>query len=283
MSWKTDENGAIVVTDGNPVWIYESGSETGKEAPVEFGKTLATIQNITKESISRKEKINELKVITGKLEAAGIEDLDKFIADAREALETVQNLTDQQAAQAGEMEKMKQSIADSYLRQIDALKESARKADAEWQAKLAAKQQSIADLIIRGAFETSDFLRDKTVMLPDMAYAYFGQQFKVEERDGRLVGYAVDRNGDRIMSLKNPGQYADPQEAIEIIVGDHPQKDRLLRMESSGSGLKAPLGTGSDTASSLLNQYKEAKARGDAGSMIALKSKMAEQGVSLPL
>ena len=282
MSWKTDENGAIVVTDGNPVWIYESGPEKDKEAPVEFGKTLATIQNITKESIGRKEKIAELKAITGKIEEAGIEDFDAFVEEARKAMETVKNLTDQQQAQAGEMERLKQGITEGFNRQIESLKEAARKSDAEWQAKLDAKQKAIERLIIKGAFETSDFLREKTVMLPDMAYSYFGDRFRVEERDGDLVGYAVDRQGDKIMSLKNPGQYADPSEAIEILVSEHPQKDRLLRMDASGSGMGAPVGK-NDPAANLQAQYKDAKAKGDVSAMVALKAKMVEQGVKPPL
>lgn len=282
MSWKTDENGAIVVTDGNPVWIYESGPEKDKEAPVEFGKTLATIQNITKESIGRKEKIAELKAITGKIEEAGIEDLDAFIEEAKTAMETVKNLTDQQTAQDDSMEKMKQSIADSFNRQIESLKEAAKKSESEWKAKLDAKQKAIERLIIKGAFDTSSFLREKTVMLPDMAFTYFGDRFKVEERDGELVGYAVDKEGDKIMSLKNPGQYADPIEAIEIIVNEHPQKDRLLRMDASGSGMGAPAGK-NDPAANLQAQYKDAKAKGDVSAMVALKAKMVEQGVKPPL
>lgn len=282
MPWKTDENGAIVVTDGNPVWIYENGPEKDKETPVEFGRTLATIQNITKESIGRKEKINELKAITAKLEEAGIEDIDSYIADARQALETVKNLSDQQQAQAGEMERVKQGITDSYNRQIEALKEAAKKSEAEWQAKLDAKQRAIDDLVIRGAFERSDFIRDKTVMLPEMAFSYFGGQFKVEEKDGRLIGYAVDRNGDRIMSLKNPGSYADPSEAIEIIINEHPQRDRLLRMESSGSGLKAPVGK-NDPAALIQAQYRAAVEKKDFGAQIAIKQKMHEMGLPVPL
>jgi hypothetical protein len=280
--WKTDENGAIAATDGNPVWVYESGPEQGKEAPVEFGKTLATIQALTKESISRKEKLGELKAIIAKIEEAGIEDLDAFIKEAKTAMETVKNLTDQQAAQAGEMDRVKQSISDSYNRQIEALKEAAKKSDSEWQAKIDAKQRAIDDLIIRGAFERSDFLREKTTLLPEMAYSYFGGQFKVEEKDGRLVGYAVDRNGDRIMSLRNPGQFADPAEAIEIIINDHPQKERMLRMEANGSGLKAPVGS-HDPAANLQAQYRAAKEKSDLGAMIALKQKMHEAGMPVPL
>lgn len=282
MPWKTDENGAIVVTDGNPVWIYENGPEKDKETPVEFGRTLATIQNITKESIGRKEKINELKAITAKLEEAGIEDLDSYIEASKQAMETVKNLTDQQQAQAGEMERVKQGITDSYNRQIEALKESAKKADAEWQLKLEAKQRAIDDLVIRGAFEQSDFIRDKTVMLPEMAFSYFGSRFKVEEKDGRLVGYAVDQNGDRIMSLKNPGSYADPAEAIEIIINEHPQKDRLLRMESNGSGLKAPVGK-TDPAALIQAQYRAAVEKRDFSAQIAIKQKMHEMGLPVPL
>lgn len=281
MPWKQDENGGLAVVDGNPVWVYESGPEKGKEAPVEFGKTLATIQNITKESMSRKEKINELKAVTSQIEAAGIEDVGEYITKAKEAMDTVANLSDKEILEAGQVDKIKQSITDGFTRQIEALKQAGEKANTEWKSKLDAKDAAIKDLVIKGAFDASDFLRDKTVLLPDIAFSYFGGRFGVEEKEGKLTGFALDAGGDKIMSLKNPGAYADPAEAIEILINEHPQKDRMLKMDASGSGAKTP--KPGDTSGNLAAQYKEAKSKGDVGSMVALKGQMAEQGIPIPL
>jgi hypothetical protein len=54
--------------------------------------------------------------------------------------------------------------------------------------------------------------------------------FKVE--DGKVTAY--DRAGNRIMSKKNVGEYADPTEALELLVETHPQKDALLKAPSAG-------------------------------------------------
>lgn len=281
MPWKQNEDGSLVVIDGNPVWIYESGPEKDKEAPVDFGKTLTTIQNITKESVSRKEKINELKAITSQIEAAGIENLGEYLEEAKKAIETVNNLSDKEILDAGQVDKIKQSITDGFTRQIEALKAASEKAAADWQAKMDSKDESIKNLLIKGAFDSSEFLREKTFLLPDIAYSYFGSKFGVEEKDGKLIGFAVDAQGERIMSLKNPGAYADPVEAIEILINEHPQKDRMLKMDASGGGTKPP--KPGDASGNLAAQYKEAKSKGDVGAMVALKSQMAEQGLQIPL
>lgn len=281
MPWKQNEDGSLVVVDGNPVWVYESGPEKDKEAPVNFGKTLTTIQNITRESVNRKEKINELKAVTSVIEAAGIEDVSEYLTKAKEAMDTVANLSDKEILDAGQVDKIKQSITDGFTRQIDALKAAGEKSNTEWRGKLDAKDAAIKDLVIKGAFDASDFLRDKTVLLPEIAFSYFGGRFGVEEKDGRLIGFATDTGGDKIMSLKNPGAYADPVEAIEILINEHPQKDRMLKMDASGGGSKPP--KPGDVSGNLQTQYKEAKSKGDVGAMVALKSQMAEQGVPIPL
>jgi hypothetical protein len=281
MAWKTDENGALVVSEGNPVWIYESGPEKDKEAVVEFGKTLNTISSITKESISRKDKLNELKAITTKLEAAGIEDIDSWLEQSKKALETVGNLSDKEILDAGEVDKIKKSLTDGYTKQIEALRQAAEKTASELKAKLEAKDSSIKNLVVRGAFDASDFLKEKTVLLPDFAYAQMGGSFDVEEVDGTFVGYARDREGNKLMSIQRPGEVASPLEAIEILINEHPQKDRILKMEANGGGTRKP---GDNTsASGLVAQYTQAKAAGDFNGMIAIKGQMAAAGMKVPL
>lgn len=281
MPWKTDENGTLVVTDGNPVWIYESGPEKDKEAVVEFGKTLNTIQSITKESISRKDKLNELKQIIAPLEAAGIDNIAEYLENSKKALETVGNLSDKEILDAGEVDKIKKSLTDGFTKQIESIKIASEKALKDAQDKLIAKDASIKNLVVRSAFDSSDFLKEKTFLLPDIAYSFFGNMFDVEEQNGNLVGFARDKEGNKLMSIQRPGEVASPLEAIEILVNDHPQKDRILKMDSNGSGHKSP---GSNTpGGNLMTRYSEAKSKGDTSTMVALKAQMAEQGIRVPL
>lgn len=281
MPWKLDENGALVVTDGNPVWIYEAGPEKDKEAVVEFGKTLNTISNLTKESIARKDKLNELKQVIAPLEAAGVDNIGEYLEKSKAALETVANLNDKEILEVGQVEKIKASITDGFTRQIDGIKTASEKALKDAQDKLAAKDASIKNLVIKGAFDASEFLKDKTFLLPDFAYAQMGSRFDVEEVDGRFVGFARDNEGNKLMSIQRPGEVASPMEAIEILVNEHPQKDRILKMDAQGPGHKTP---GSNTpGGGLITAYNTAKAKGDASTMIALKGQMAEAGIKVPL
>ena len=67
-------------------------------------------------------------------------------------------------------------------------------------------------------------------MPTDFFEAAMRQNFKVE--NGEVVAY--DRSGNRLMSKKSVGVYADPNEALEILVETHPQRDTILRAPTGG-------------------------------------------------
>jgi hypothetical protein len=282
MPWKVNEDGAIAVEGGNPVWVYEGGEKDGKEAPVEFGKTLATISRLTGESTERKAKLNELTAKYKPLEDAGIEDLADYLGRANKALETVANLDDKQVMDAGQIEKIKEGVAKSYEAKIEALKKTSEEQVTKLSTQLSEQDKNIRNLVIRGAFDRSEFLKEKTVLLPDMAFSYFGDRFDIEVKDGKPVGFAKDKEGNPLMSLANPGEIADPVEAIELLVMDHPQRDRILRMESSGSGTP-PAAGGDKSGASLLAQYNKAKENKDVMAMTSLKNQMQAKGMKAPL
>jgi len=47
---------------------------------------------------------------------------------------------------------------------------------------------------------------------------------------------ATRKDGTKIMSLKDPGSYAGIDEALETLVNEHPDKDRLLKGIDGGGG-----------------------------------------------
>lgn len=73
----------------------------------------------------------------------------------------------------------------------------------------------------------------------EIAQALFGNRLKVE--DGKVVAY--DANGAKIYSRARPGELADPDEAIEILVESHPHKAHLVK-GSGASGGGAANGSG---------------------------------------
>ena len=66
-----------------------------------------------------------------------------------------------------------------------------------------------------------------------MAQDTFGKMFKVE--NDTVVGY--DNQGNKIYSNEHPGELADFDEALELLVNKYPYKDNILKSSGrSGSG-----------------------------------------------
>lgn len=236
MPWKTDEESESLAVgeDGNPIWIYEDGENSGREVAADFNRMSKKLGDVTAESVGRKNKIRELEEKFKSLNE--IENIDDWFNTANEALQTVANYNDKELIAAGEAEKIKQGVIDSYEQKLATLKDTSDTAVTNLQQKLTDNDTKIHDLIIRSAFDRSEYLRDQTVLLPDMAYKYFGDRFGVDETESGLVGFAKDKESNKIMSLMNPGEFAAPDEAIELLVLEHPQRDRIIKKEASGSG-----------------------------------------------
>lgn len=275
MAWKVDENGAFVAQDGAPVWIYDEGDNKGSEAPVDFSKTLKSISDIKAESIGRKQKLKEYADRYKPLEDAGIADFSEYLAKANDAITKVQNLSDKQLVDAGEVEKIKQQAQEVFDNRLNHVVKTNETKIAELQNAIGGKDESIRNLIIKGAFDRSEFLKDKTVLPSDFAYAQLGSRFVVEESAGGLRGYAVDAEGNKLMSAKNPAEYADPDEAIELLVMSHPQRDRILKMDASGGG--TPPGGHGPGAKDLKSKYDEAISAGNITEAIRIKNQMAKK------
>jgi hypothetical protein len=273
MPWNLDESGMIAVQDGNPVWTYEDGDKAGTSAPVDFGKTMSSIAKITQESVSRKDKLREYDERYSPL--AGIDNIADFVTQGRAAMETVANYDDKKILDAGEVQKIKDQANQVWQSKIDNLQTSHMNVLTERENMIAQKSEQINKLIIKGGFDRSTFLNEKTLLPSDVAYSFLGNSFIVEEVDGEIRGYGLDAAGNKLMSGKNPAEYADVEEAIEILVMSHPQKDRILRMDANGSGATE---TKNGSQSDLLAQYKKAKEGGEHQKMVSLKRKLSEAG-----
>ena len=231
MKLKLDENGHVVLKDGFPVWVADDGTEIAYNVPDLVNK----ISAVNGESAGRRKEIDAL---TAKLkEFEGI-DPEK----AKAALETVANLDAGKLMDAGKVEELKKSIAQSFEAKISDLQKANETATAESAARLKSKDDSIRNLMVRGAFDRSSYLRDATVLPPDLAYQSFGKYCEVSEENGQLRNVWKDFNGQPIFSRANPGTPASDDEAIETLIGAYPMKDRILKAPDGGSGTNG--GTG---------------------------------------
>ncbi len=98
------------------------------------------------------------------------------------------------------------------------------------------KERVIQDLLVKNAFAESAYLREKTVLPPDFAFASLGRNFFVEYRDGLPVIAAKDDTGKVLLSEDDPTAYAPPEEAIRLLIENHPQRDALLRAPAPNGG-----------------------------------------------
>ncbi len=207
MKLKRNDLGHPVLTaDDLPLYLQDDGSELAVD-PVAMQATISQLS-------ARVGELNAALSAYGEIEPAA----------AHDALRKLEDLANKSLIDAGEAEQVRRHIEEQYTSRLQQRDET-----------IAQRDSQIHDLLIKSAFDTSDFLREQTLLLPEMAYVYFGQNFHVEERNGRPVPIArVD--GQPIMSPSRPGDYANPEEALQQIIQRHPHRDRMLKAGHPGGG-----------------------------------------------
>lgn len=224
MPFKYDANGAIVTADHNgqklPVFVHPDG----KEAPFDADGALSTISARNAEAKSHRERAEAAE---GKL--AAFKDITDPAAAAR-ALATVKNLDEKQLIAAGERDKAVQEAIRATEEKFSPFK-----------AKAETLEQQLIGERIGGAFARSKFIAEKVAIPADMVQAAFGQRFKLE--DGKVVAYGAD--GNKVYSRTNPGNPADFEEALELLVEQYPNRAQILKGSgASGSGAQGGGGAG---------------------------------------
>jgi hypothetical protein len=223
MQLKLDEHNHVVVQDGKPVYVYEDGREIPFDAPA----TVGTITRLNGEAKAHREAKEAAEDKLRHFE--GIDDPEV----AKKALETVANIKDGELVQAGKVEEIKAAARRAAEEQVAAT----NKAHAEELRKLRDEHGALLNEYhgekIGGAFKGSKFVIDKTMLPPPAAQKVFGDHFKVEN-GGALVAY--DQQGNKLFSRSRPGEVADFEEAIELLVESYPYRDSILKGNPNGGG-----------------------------------------------
>lgn len=206
--WKLDADGKIEMKDGNPIYINTAGQDMTVGAD--------KISQLNAESKGHRERAEAAEQ---KLKA--FDGID--VVAAKKAIETVSKLDAKTLIDAGEVDKVKDDIKNSFTTQLN----EKDKVNSDLQSKY-------DNLLINGVFSNSQFVRDSIAVPQDMFEASFRNNFKIG-KDGAVEAY--DKAGNRIMSREKIGENATPEEALKIIVESHPQKDTILKASgASGSG-----------------------------------------------
>lgn len=211
------------VQDGKPVFTGDDGKDIAFDAV----GTRDTITRLNGEAKGHRERAEKAEASLKAFE--GISDP----AAARKALETVSNLDQKRLIDAGEVDKVKAEVAKGYELKLS-----------ESDARAKALEDQLYAEKIGGSFARSPLIvgdKAKFAIPADFVQARFGQHFKIE--DGKIV--ATDVAGNRIYSRSKPGEYADFDEALDVLVESYPQKESILRgTGAQGSGARDNPGGG---------------------------------------
>jgi hypothetical protein len=233
MKLKLDDKGNVVVQDGKPVYVKDDGSEVAFDVT----GTISTIARLNGEAKTNRERAEASE---GKLK--GFEGIDDPAA-ALKALGIVSNLDSKKLIDSGEVEKVKGEISKAFQAQLDAAN-----------GKSTALEQQLYAEKVGGAFSRSKFIAEKLAIPSDLVEARFGKAFNIE--DGRIV--AKDSNGNKLYSPSNPGELANFDEAMDLLVQQYPHRDSILKGSgASGTGASSNAGTGGSPAKGNLGGTKE--------------------------
>lgn len=208
MPLKFNEQGQVVLNEAKlPIFIHADGTE----APLDVDSTVARISVLNNESAAHRNEAKKFKEALEKF--AGIEDP----AAALKALDTMKSLDQKKLIDAGEVDIVKRQVSEAYDKKL-----------ADKDVEIQNKDKHIYKLEVSNRFTASPFVTEKLILPPDIAETYFGQNFKVE--DGTVVGYL---NGQKCYSKERPGELANFEEAIEMMVQTYPQRDKILKGKAS--------------------------------------------------
>jgi len=226
MKLKINEDGYAEVKDGKPVYISTDGNEHTFDAPA----MRESFDKLNGKLVAAEKERDDVRK---NLERFGDVDPEK----ANEAIKTLKNLEDKKLVDAGEVDRIKQEVAQQYQKQLDETKSETQKL-----------QQQYASEKISSAFGASKFVQDRLAIPPDMAQAAFGRHFEFNE--GRIT--PKDANGNLIYSESNPGDVATFDEALERVVSQYPHRDKILRGTGNrGSGSE---GVDGDTGARIVSR-----------------------------
>jgi hypothetical protein len=211
--WKMDGDKLALDANGNPIYVNSDGQEQSVKAD--------TISTLNAEAKNHRVAKEGAEATLAKYKGADGKLIDPEAAI--KAIDTVSKIDAKKLIDAGEVDKVRDAIKNEFTTQLG-----------EKDAKIAELSGVNKTMTVDRAFDASEFIRDRVNVPRDMFRDSFGKNVKVGD-DGKLEFYG--RDGNRLLSKKNAGEYAGGDEAFELMVDQHPQKDTILKAQSgSGSG-----------------------------------------------
>lgn len=242
MPFKFNADGTIAMDAEKkmPIFIHANGTE----APFDADTTIANIGKLNGEAKGHRERAEAAEAKLKSFD--GIEDGVAALA----ALNTVKSLSSGELKTAAQVKEIQDAAAKTAQEQVAAQAKASAQQLQELTATLEKRTNELNNHMIGGGFTGSKLFNKEAkhpsqlAIPPEMARAYFGNNFKVE--DGKMVPY--DAAGNKIFSPTRPGEVADFDEGLAQLVAACPFKDQILAGSGAsgggaqGSGGKTPDG-----------------------------------------
>jgi hypothetical protein len=232
MKLKLNADGSAAVQDGKPVYVDDAGTEIPYDVPAMMVK----INELNSEAKTHRLAAKEAKEKLTTFE--GIEDP----AAAIKALQFAQSMDGKKVMDDEAIQKLIQNA-------VKPLQEKLNASD----TALAEKDGHIYKLEVSNKFQSSPFIKEKSIIPPDMLEATFGKNFKIE--NGKTI--ALDASGNQIFSKVKPGEPAGFDEAMQVLFDSHPMKDSLYKASgASGSGAQQNNGNAKTVVTIKRSQFE---------------------------
>jgi len=206
--WKlNDAKDAILLKDGNPIYVDENGAEK----TVDIG----TISRLNGEAKSHRERAEAAEAAN-----KAFEGLDP--KKAREAIETLGKIDLTKMVDSGKLDEVRAEITKGFTAQVETEKSRAD-----------GLQSRLNNMLLGQAFGASKFITDKMAIPADIVQRMFAENFAVE--GDKIV--AKGPNGQAVYSKTRVGEAATFDEALEQFVDGYSNKDAIMKASGSrGSG-----------------------------------------------
>lgn len=213
------ETEVVATKDGNPIWLDTNNAES-----VMQGDTITRLNGEAAQNRKDKEAaINQLKLFEG---------LDPV--KAKDAIALVDKIDKKQLLDAGKVDELTAQITGQFTEKLAA----SDKVNSELRGKLNKTK-------LDHAFATSEFIKDKLTLPPDVARSYFAQHIDFDDSDNMII---KGTDGNPVMSKLKLGEKADLNEALAIITDSNPNRDQLLKgANHQGGGNNGGGGNGNNT------------------------------------
>lgn len=246
--YKLDPTTGMIMVDekGNPiVEVLDDDGKVKDEYGVDAIHLLDKIPDLNKEAKDQREAKEKLEKQLK--EFADIDDP----AAAKAALEKLADLEKNGKLNTENIDKIKADLLKVEQEKYDKMVREFQEMIAEKDTTISSQQEDIFDSLVTTKFDNSPYFtgkEPKTLLPAAVAKSYWKGNFKVEKNDrtGKNDVVPYDQNGEVILSRQRPGEVADFNEAMGILIDKSEEgfKSRILP-PSGGSGAPGGGGNGS--------------------------------------